>query len=261
MSLLKNKTILSTFIFTTVGLAQMAWADETYPKVVQQFIERGVKIVSTYEAPGGLTGYVAEAENQPLSFYLTSDKKHLVFGEMVDEAGNNLTEAKVREHLLGPANQAAWAKLEKADWLLDGDANAPTVVYTFTDPNCPYCHRLRQQAQPWIEAGKVQLRHIMVGILRPDSLPKAAVIVASDDPAAALKHNQENHRQGGIKIDNKLVKKGQAQIQANNDLMESLGLFATPSTYYKDKNGVAQSVQGMPQGDAAIVEVMGSAKP
>lgn len=258
MSLFTTKTTLTTIGLATLSIS--AWAKEPYPKAVQQFIERGVEIVETYDAPGGLTGYIGKIENQPVAFYLTSDKKHLVLGGMIDENGNDLTEVKIEELVVGPANQAAWEKLENSDWTLDGDASAPTVVYTFTDPNCPYCHRLRQQAMPWIKAGKVQLRHIMVGILRADSLPKAAMIVTSDDPAAALQFNQDNYRQGGIKIDDKLVQKGTAQIHANNDLMTSLGMYATPSTYYKDDNGVVKSVQGMPQGNA-IIAVMGSPTP
>ncbi len=51
----------------------------------------------------------------------------------------------------------------------DGKDNAPKIIYMFSDPNCPYCNRFWQLARPWVDSGKVQIRHIMVGILSHDS--------------------------------------------------------------------------------------------
>jgi thiol:disulfide interchange protein DsbG len=39
-----------------------------------------------------------------------------------------------------------------------------------------------EQARPWVKAGKVQLRHIMVGIIREDSPGKSAALLAAKDP-------------------------------------------------------------------------------
>ncbi len=43
-----------------------------------------------------------------------------------------------------------WAKLEASAWVRDGKADAPRVVYTFSDANCPYCHNFWEAARPWV---------------------------------------------------------------------------------------------------------------
>ncbi|MEP0000978.1 thiol:disulfide interchange protein DsbG, partial [Marinobacter sp.] len=176
-TLLKSALLSATLVTTGYSLPVAA---QSYPPAVQQLIDRGVSIKGTFDAPGGMIGYVGDMQGRGVAFYLTPDKEHVVVGPMLDEKGNNLTEPKIQELVLGPQNENAWRQLEDADWVRDGDADAPVVIYTFTDPNCPYCHRFRQAAEPWIDTGRVQLRHILVGILKQDSLPKAATIIGSE---------------------------------------------------------------------------------
>lgn len=236
------------------------WAEESHPDAVQQLISRGVSIDGTFDAPGGMTGYVGNMQGRAVAFYLTSDKQHVVVGPMLDAKGENLTEPKIQELVIGPQNEKAWGQLENSEWVRDGSPEAPVVVYTFTDPNCPYCHRFRQSAEPWIEAGEVQLRHVMVGILKEDSLPKAATILGADDPEQALADNQNQHDQGGIEVDREIVSANARRVQANNQLMSSLGLSATPSTYYRDGNGTVQMKQGAPR-PGEMEGIMGTPKP
>ena len=76
--------------------------------------------------------------------------------------------------------------MENSTWIADGNADAPRIIYMFSDPNCPYCNMFWKQARPWVESGKVQLRHIMVGMLRADSAGKSAALLSAKDPQAAL---------------------------------------------------------------------------
>lgn len=59
--------------------------------------------------------------------------------------------------------------MEKASWILDGKKDAPVIVYVFADPFCPYCKQFWQQARPWVESGNVQLRTLLVGVIKPES--------------------------------------------------------------------------------------------
>lgn len=240
-------------------LARPAWS-ESYPKAVQLLIDRGVEIAGSFEAPGGMTGYVADMQGQPVAFYLTPDGKHVVIGPMLTEDGENLTDPKIQELVQGPKNKEAWKQVENSHWVRDGDKDAPVILYTFTDPNCPFCHRFRQAAAPWIEAGRVQLRHVLVGILKQDSLPKAATILGSEDPQEALHENQQRYNDGGITVDRQIVSAHHEQITTNNRLMGELGLSATPSTFYRDNDGKIQMKQGLPR-PQEMVEIMGSEKP
>ena len=72
----------------------------------------------------------------------------------------------------GSADSTAWRQLEASHWIADGRDGA-RVVYVFTDPNCPYCNKLWSEARPRVAAGKIQLRHVIVGILTPTRPGKA----------------------------------------------------------------------------------------
>lgn len=259
-SVLKPSLLATAMIASALSLPAQAQGQEQYPEAIQQLTDRGVTIAGSFEAPGDMTGYVGEMQGRPVAFYLTSDKEHVVVGTMLSASGENLTDPKIQELVQGPQNEKAWSQVENADWVRDGDADAPVIVYTFTDPNCPFCHRFRQAAEPWIDAGKVQLRHVMVGILKQDSLPKAATILGSDNPRAALKENQQNHGKGGIEVDRSIVSENAKKVQENNKLMSSLGLSATPSTYYRDGNGNIQMKQGAPR-PGEMEAIMGSPEP
>lgn len=243
-------TLLSTALVATAVQAQ------DYPPVIQSLEQQGVKVVESFEAPGGMTGYVGEMQGRSLAFYLTPDGNHVIVGTLLDEEGNNLSAASIQELIEGPKFAKAWPQLEDSNWVQDGSSDAETIIYTFTDPNCPYCYRFRQQAAPWIEAGEVQLRHILVGILKEDSLTKAATILGSENPEAALHDHQASYQQGGIEVDRKLVSAAHMEVKANNRLMQELGLRATPSTLYKDDDGKVVMVQGLPN-PQALKRMMG----
>ena len=255
--LLKSTMFAVTLVTGALSLPVTA---QEQPGAVQELLDRGVTIEATYEAPGGLTGYIGNMQGRAVAFYLTPDGEHVVVGPMLNAKGENLTEPMVQELVLGPPNEKAWSQIEDADWVLDGSADAPVVVYTFTDPNCPFCHRFRQAAEPWIEAGRVQLRHVLVGILKQDSLPKAATILGADNPSAALRKNQKNHSEGGIEVNRQIVSAHAKRVQANNHLMSSLGLSATPSTYYRGSNGHIRMKQGAPRPEE-MEAIMGSEAP
>lgn len=247
--LLQSALISTAFVATSVQA-------QDYPPAIQKLEQQGVKVIESFDAPGGMTGYVGEMQGRSLAFYLTPDGDHVIVGTMMDEEGKNLSEASIEELVEGPRFENAWPELEDSHWVLDGDENADIVIYTFTDPNCPYCYRFRQQAEPWIEAGKVQLRHIMVGILKEDSLTKAATILGSDNPEEAMHEHHESFEQGGIEVDRERVSAAHLEVKANNSLMQDLGLQATPSTLYKGEDGKVSMVQGMPN-PQAIERMMG----
>ena len=255
MNTLPIQRLLKGAALSSVLFAATAQAQD-YPPAIQSLEQQGVKVVDSFAAPGGMTGYVGEMQGRSLAFYLTPDGDHVIVGTLLDEQGNNLSAASIEELVTGPKFAEAWPRLEDSNWVRDGAENADTIVYTFTDPNCPYCHRFRQQAQPWIDAGKVQLRHIMVGILREDSLTKAATILGSDNPEAALSEHQSKYEQGGIEVDRKRVSAAHMDVKANNRLMQELGLQATPSTLYQDGDGKVVMVQGLPN-PQALKRMMG----
>lgn len=225
---------------------QLAVAEEL-PKAVQQIEAKGAKVTGSFDAPNGLKGYAAQFQNRGVALYLTPDGKHVLVGSLFDEQGHDLSEAPLEKLVYAPMAKQVWAKLDKTAWIADGKADAPRVVYLFSDPNCPYCNMFWQQARPWVDSGKVQLRHIMVGIIRADSPAKSAALLASADPQKALQAHESAGKASTLKPLAKIPTQVQAKLDANLALMEELGLSATPAIFYLDDKGQLQTQQGAPR--------------
>ncbi|MCE8030584.1 thiol:disulfide interchange protein DsbG [Halomonas daqingensis] len=237
--------------FAAVSAAQ---ADE-WPGPVQALVEEGLEIHGEFEAPGGLVGYAASHQGREMTVYVTADGQHAIVGTMIDVEGNDLSEVPLDELVRAPQEEQVWQQLEQSHWIQDGQADAPRVLYTFTDPNCPYCHQFWEQARPWIEAGEVQLRHIMVGILQSDSPAKASALLGAEDPEAAL----HDHSGGDSVAPSAQPRHIEDQVYRNNQLFDELGLYATPTTVYRH-DGRLQRVDGMPDA-TRLHEMMGGEAP
>ncbi|MBV4508295.1 thiol:disulfide interchange protein DsbG [Pseudomonas sp. BW13M1] len=220
---------------------------EELPKAIQQLQAKGAVIKGSFDAPNGLRGYAAEYHNNGIALYLTPDGKHVLVGSLFDEQGKDLSAEPLEKLVYAPMSKAVWAKMEKSAWIQDGKVDAPRTVYLFSDPNCPYCNMFWQQARPWVESGKVQLRHIMVGIIREDSPGKSAALLAAKDPAKALQEHEKAGKASTLKALDKVPEAVQKKLEANLALMEELGLAATPAIFYQDEQGQLQSQQGAPR--------------
>ncbi len=228
---------------------------ENRPAPVQALVDEGLQIHGEFEAPGGLRGYAASHQGREMTVFVTADGEHAIVGTMIDAEGNDLSEAPLEELVRAPQHAQLWQDLEKSHWIQDGDPQAPRVLYTFTDPNCPYCVRLWEMARPWVEAGEVQLRHVMVGILRQDSPAKAAALLGAEDPEAAL----HRHSGGDSIAPSAQPREIEDQIYRNNQLFETLGLYATPTTVFR-RDDHLDRVDGMPT-EEKLLEMMGGEAP
>ena len=242
------------------------------PAALRALEKQGVTVVGSFAAPGGLTAWAAYTGQQPVAFYATPDGKHVIAGTMLDAEGKNLTRESLDKAVRGPMSAGLWKQIESSAWIADGEAKAPRTVYVFTDPNCPYCNKFWADARPWVDSGKVMLRHVMVGILTPTSSAKAAALLAEKNPAAALAayergHAAENAKalssgrprplgHDGLKPLANIPAAIQAQLDANEKLMNAWGLQATPAVVWRDQTGSVQMRTGAPEG--ALAEIFGS---
>ena len=246
--MIKKSYFQFAVLLSLLGMALGAQAKD-WPAPIKALEAKGFEVIGTFEAPGGLTGYAGIAQQQPLAIYLTADSKHAIIGSMIDAKGVNVSEEPLSRLVSKPMNEKIWKSLDGSTWIPDGVKSAPRVVYTFTDPNCPYCNKFWNDARPWIKAGKVQIRHVIVGILGPTSPGKAAALLSAQDPQIALTQHEQQHSSGGIKPLAQVSPKVRAQLDANQSLMQQLGFSATPTILYKDANGNLQNMQGAPSAD------------
>ncbi|WP_434610466.1 thiol:disulfide interchange protein DsbG [Pseudomonas sp. D2-30] len=229
---------------------------EELPAAIKKIEAKGAKIVGTFQAPDGLRGYAAQYQNRGMALYLTPDGKHVLLGNLYDADGKDLSAEPLQKLVYAPMAKEIWAKMEASNWIADGSKDAPRTVYLFSDPNCPYCNMFWEQARPWVKAGKVQLRHIMVGIIREDSPGKSAALLAAKAPEKALADHEKAGKGSSLKPLKEIPPAIQAKLDANQQLMDELELSSTPAIFYLDDQGELQQQKGAPSSDK-LVEILG----
>src|SRR5699024_4036132 len=114
-----------------------------------------------------------------------------------------------------------------------------------------------EQSRPWVESGKVQIRHVLVGVISESSPYKAAAILAADDPEQAYLENENNFEDNGIQPLDEIPSAIRDQLVANQQLMHQLGIRGTPGIFYKDAEGRVHTQRGVPQGNV-LEEILGA---
>jgi len=219
---------------------------EDLPDAVKAIEKQGITIIKPFDAPGGMKGYLGKYQDMGVTIYVTPDGKHAISGYMYDSAGANLSENLIEKEIYAPAGRELWQQMEKADWIVDGKKDAPRVVYVFADPFCPYCHQFWQQSRRWVDAGKVQLRTLLVGVIKPESPATAAAIMTSADPAKTWRDFERSAGKMTLNVPAKPADNAMRSLNMHQRLMDSLGASATPAIYYMNKNNVLQQVVGLP---------------
>lgn len=149
-----------------------------------------------------------------------------------------------------------WTSLKNSTWVTEGDPDTPRTVYVFSDPNCPYCYMFWKQARSWLKSGKVELRHVLVGVISKTSPNKAATILTADNPEQMLIKNKKQYPDGGIEPMTDIPAKIQGKLIANLQLMHQLGLRGTSSIVYRDDQNHVQCQRGVPS-QRAMEQILG----
>ena len=169
------------------------------------------------------------------------DGKYLVTGPLIGSAGQNLTLKAAQDYGLVPKPAPA-AKVAKEAMASEGFmmGKAGPVVAVFEDPNCLWCHKLWQDAKPMLDAGKLRMWVVPVGVIKPDSAAKVASIMASKNPAKAWDADEATfdvaHEEGGASV-GKVTPQIRSMLDANERVLASTGAVSTPTMVYCLKAG------------------------
>ena len=152
-----------------------------------------------------------------------------------------------------PGARPGWDDLEHSHWIADGRDDAPRKIYVFMDANCKFCTKFWSDARPWVDSGKVQLRHVMVAVIAPSSAGKAAAIMADPDPAKRLFTYEQTHAFGVVRMmaggphhgfdDPNLqplatIPQPVGRLLADHDrMMQAFGIQGTPGVVFRESDG------------------------
>ena len=167
------------------------------------------------------------------------------------------------------AAPVTWDELSHTKWIADGRDDAPRKVYVFMDANCKYCTKFWSDARPWVNSGKVQLRHIMVAVIAPTSAGKAATLLADPDPARRLSAYEQAHAFGVVRMmaggphhswdDPNLQPMPTipaavgGMLESHEALMRALRLNGTPGIVYRGLDGRLATRPGVTAEDLPLV--------
>ena len=238
--------------------ASVAFAASDLPAPIQALQKHGLTIRGKMPAPPGYKGYLADFKGQSLPVYLLPDGKHTVVGNLFDANGKDLTSGPFTRAMRPALDAKAWKALEDSAWIAEGAKHPKRVVYVISDTECPYCHRLWEKVQPLLAGGTVQVRYVMVAVISHDSMGRAAAILSAKDPAAALRRHEANYGHSPFKPMQPVPAKQRERLEANNTLMDALGVTGTPAVFYHDADGKLQRLDGLPSDDRAIRAIFGS---
>ncbi|MGC8468344.1 MAG: thiol:disulfide interchange protein DsbG [Acetobacteraceae bacterium] len=210
-------------------------------------------LLKTLPGPPGMTAALVAVGGQKAVVWMigTGDTATVAVGDVWDSKGRNLTRAMaIRMGLLPrplpPATVAA--RLAHAKTFVLGSGGPEIIV--FFDPNCIFCHRLYLAAQPLLAAGRLRLRVVLVGFLKPSSAGRAAAILMASDPARALARDERRFdvaaEEGGIAPASAVPAAIAAAVGANTKLLAASGLEATPTLLFRDHAGVWQIIHHAP---------------
>lgn len=147
-------------------------------------------------------------------------------------------------------------RLDHARWIAQG--HGPRMLYILFDPNCPYCHLLYNELQPFIRSAQLTVRYVPVGYLSPSSFGKAAAILEAKNPLAALQKNETGFN---VKTHDGAIAEilpdaaSTKALQSNMSILEATGQKVVPTMVYTRRDGTVKIIKGAP-GRADLPEVL-----
>jgi thiol:disulfide interchange protein DsbG len=236
---------VKAIVLSTITLSAMA--TDKYPATIQTAIDSGLKLENNFDAAGGLKGWILSKDpSHNTILYTSPDGEIAIAGNMFDAKGTSFNKIYLDKYLPKPDYEKMWAAMASSAWVAQGPEtkDAKSIMYVFEDANCGFCHLTWKALPPYTQAG-LQIRWIPVAFLAPDSMIKAAALLAAKDSNAAIAESHANFGkklEGDSPVDDAL----KAKVDANAQLMEQWGFSGTPVLLYRDKEGKVRAKAGMP---------------
>ena len=253
-----------------------AWAtDGSVPQAFQAGANTIVKmskgqahILKSWTTPAGLYGYAVQiAPGHDLIMYTTTDGKYLFMGGLFNADGKNYSVEYGRKYLPAGAVPHPVTPAQVASGLKDttnfivGNPKARKTIWMVADPNCIFCHKAWQKLYPYVQKGDLSIHMIPVGFLKPSSLPKAATILASKEPANAWARDEKGFNdaaeEGSLTPMANIPQEDRLEIQKNGQWMNAHGISGTPFLLYKNPAGGWSATPGMPENVKLFMEQVG----
>ena len=246
--------------FAALLIGPLTWARETGPRpaTLKLFAAMGVRIVRRFPTGVGVEGYVIQSGLHRAVVYTVGGGRALLFGRLINAKGENLSGYFMDQYLV---RGGVWKRLAASPWIAEGAIRPSTIVYALVDPNCVYCHHFWEWVKPYFKEG-LQVRYLLVAVLAPSSLGKAARVLQSRNPARAYNQMEKAYAQGGLAplAHSQIDSKAYAEIRHATELFSWLGFTGTPAIIVRGAHGGLHLTSGVPP-KADLPGLLGLAPP
>lgn len=108
------------------------------------------------------------------------------------------------------------------------------TVYVFFDTTCPHCAHLWQAVQGM--GNEIKVVWMPIGLLRPQSAPQGATILAAADPKAAMAANEASVLSNGkgIEVPGSLDDAALDKVKANTELFRKFNADSVPLIVFRN---------------------------
>ncbi|MGF7191983.1 thiol:disulfide interchange protein DsbC [Robbsia andropogonis] len=215
---------------TTMSLGAHAETDakvEALKKTLQERLGSKAEISEIRKSPiAGL--YEVDVNKQV--YYADPTGQYLMLGEIRDTTtGANLTQERTDQ-----INRIDFASLPLQDAVKVVHGNGARKIAVFSDPHCPYCHKLEETLQ---KVDNVTVYTFLFPILSPDSVAKSKAIWCAKDRGAAWENwmlrKQVPGNDGSCNV---------AVLQRNLAMGQSMNVTGTPTVFLVDGNRLPGAV-------------------
>lgn len=210
-----KKRVLSVIIFCMVaGFATISCAEDTVGKALAEMFP---KLKYDSIQPSRIKGLYEVASGTNI-VYFSPEEGVLIFGQMMDKSGKNLTSERVNAIVMQKAKDLPLDKAIKT-------GSGKHTVIEVTDPDCPYCRKGATFFAPRKDITKYTFLFPLT--IHPDAQNKSRYILCAKDRVAALESVMEG-KIDGQKYETCTSDDVEELLKLHKSIAEKMGVNATP---------------------------------
>ena len=184
--------------------------NEKYPHIKIDSVER-------------LNDSFFEIAIQDQIFYLTTDFRHLIAGNIIDfQSGINLTENSIKVK-----RKSFLSKIKNEDTVIYKPKKVNHTITIFTDTSCPYCQKMHNEINDLLE-NNIAIRYVLFSRngVDDDAYEDMVSVWCADDRKTALDQVFKNNFIRDMECNN--------PIKDNYNLASDLNVNGTPMIFIED---------------------------
>ena len=232
------KTMIFILLFSILSTQSYA-NEEEIKKIKESLVKLDVRYSdSTVLSTSSPFFYLVS--NKGDRFYITSDSKHFIFGDVFKNIENRIL-INLEDEVANNHRKEIISKINYNDLVKFGNNENPKMeLIVFTDITCPYCKKMHEDLDTILKANIniYYLPYSRRGLNHEPTVKMLSKIMCSEDPAKSFHEGFSNPNKfysesGGIKKED--IDCGyESKLLENQKLGDLLGVGGTPAIFFKN---------------------------